>query len=139
VIGRPADPPFPPDGKDRRFADPSWKDHPALFAVRQSYLAAARLVDDLRAVSGVDERTGSKAALAVRSIVDTLAPTKFLPTNPAALKRALDTGGRSLLAGGRNFLVDLVANRGRPARSTPARSSSARISRVCDRFVGPRG
>jgi polyhydroxyalkanoate synthase subunit PhaC len=45
---------------------------------------------------------------------DALAPTNFLPGNPAALKKAFDTGGGSVLAGTRNFASDLVRNGGRP-------------------------
>ena len=47
-------------------------------------------------------------------ILDALAPTNFLPTNPAALKRAFDTGGASLVEGARNFLDDVRNNGGRP-------------------------
>ena len=36
------------------------------------------------------------------------------PTNPAVLKRALDTGGRSLIDGARNFVDDMLHNNGRP-------------------------
>ena len=49
------------------------------------------------------------------SCFDALAPTNFLPTNPAALKRAFETGGASLLAGARNFLDDLAHNERAPA------------------------
>src|SRR5207248_3275639 len=38
----------------------------------------------------------------------------FAPTNPAVLKRALETGGRSLYDGWRNFVDDLLHNNGRP-------------------------
>ena len=48
------------------------------------------------------------------SMLDALAPTNFLPTNPAALKRAFDTGGGSLVEGARQFLDDLRNNGGRP-------------------------
>ena len=40
-----------------------------------------------------------KAAMAVELMLDAVAPTNFLPTNPAALKRAFDTGGASLVKG----------------------------------------
>ena len=47
-------------------------------------------------------------------MLDALAPTNFLLTNPAALKRAFETGGASLAAGAGNFLDDLLRNGGRP-------------------------
>ena len=47
-------------------------------------------------------------------IVAALAPTNYLVTNPAAVKRAFETGGTSVLAGIRNFLDDLRNNNGMP-------------------------
>jgi polyhydroxyalkanoate synthase len=47
-------------------------------------------------------------------MLDAMAPTNFLATNPAALKRAFDTGGMSLVLGARNFADDLANNGGRP-------------------------
>ena len=38
----------------------------------------------------------------------------FLPTNPAALKRAFETGGRSVVDGLRNFTDDMINNGGYP-------------------------
>jgi polyhydroxyalkanoate synthase subunit PhaC len=102
------------DRADRRFADPAWTDNPAYNALLQAYLAGVRLADDLLAAGQGDPMSDQKAELAVHFVLDALAPTNFLPTNPAALKRAFETGGASLLAGTRNFLDDLVNNGGRP-------------------------
>jgi polyhydroxyalkanoate synthase len=55
-----------------------------------------------------------KALMALDLLVDALAPTNFLPTNPAALQRAFETGGGSLVKGARNFVGDVVNNGGRP-------------------------
>jgi len=54
-LGLDAAPPSPCAG-DKRFADPSWSDNPAFFAVRQAHLATAKLVADLLAV-GAGERS----------------------------------------------------------------------------------
>jgi polyhydroxyalkanoate synthase len=107
-------PPVPADPADRRFADPSWDDNPSYFALRQGYLAARRLAEDLLAAGRGEPLADQKARLAVGLAFDALAPTNFLATNPAAVKRALETGGASVLAGARNFLVDLARNSGRP-------------------------
>ncbi len=45
-----------------------------------------------------------------------VAPTNYFPLNPAALKRAFDTGGKSVARGTRNFLRDLRHNRGMPSQ-----------------------
>lgn len=112
-VGAPAAPPVP-TGQDRRFADPSWDDNPAYFAVRQSYLAAKRLSEELLEAGRGDPVTDEKARLAASLLFDAFAPTNFLLTNPAALKRAFETGGASVARGARNFLDDLAHNGGRP-------------------------
>ena len=113
-LGSDPEPPVPVDAGDRRFADPSWEDNPGYFALRQAYLAARRLGEDLLTAGHGDSLADQKAQLAVGLAFDALAPTNFLATNPAALKRAFETGGASLFAGARNFLDDLAYNGGRP-------------------------
>jgi polyhydroxyalkanoate synthase subunit PhaC len=106
--------PAVPVPDDRRFADPAWSDNPVFFAVRQVYQAAATLTDDVLSVGQGDPESDAKARLAAGFLVDALAPTNFLFTNPAALKRAFDTGGRSVAAGTRNLVSDMLTNRGLP-------------------------
>jgi polyhydroxyalkanoate synthase subunit PhaC len=113
-LGEDGEPPVPVDDRDKRFADPAWHGNPGYFALRQAYLAARRLGEDLLEAGQGDRVTDQKARLAVGLAFDALAPTNFLPTNPAALKRAFDTGGASVAAGVRNFLNDLAHNQGRP-------------------------
>ena len=113
-LGSDREPPVPVDDRDKRFADPAWDGNPGWFALRQAYLAARRLGDDLLAAGRGDPVTDQKARLAVGLAFDAVAPTNFLPTNPAALKRAFETAGASVAAGSRNFLDDLVHNNGRP-------------------------
>jgi polyhydroxyalkanoate synthase subunit PhaC len=100
--------------KDKRFADPAWRENPVFFALGQAYLAAMKLTDDLLAAGEGDPVTDAKARLASDWILAALAPTNYLPGNPAALKRAFDTGGASLAAGARNFLDDVRNNNGMP-------------------------
>jgi polyhydroxyalkanoate synthase len=113
-LGRPVEPPVPVDAKDRRFADPAWTGNPLFHGVRLSYLAACRAARDVVTSAGLDDDTTHKAEMAMELMLDALAPTNFLPTNPAALKRAFDTAGMSLAKGARNFANDLVNNEGRP-------------------------
>ena len=103
-----------PLAKDKRFADRTWRDNPAFFAVGQAYFAAVGLTEDLLAAGRGDPGTDAKARLASDLILAALAPTNYLATNPAALKRAFETGGASVVAGLRNLGDDLVNNRGLP-------------------------
>jgi polyhydroxyalkanoate synthase len=115
VTGAAADPPIAP-GRDKRFADPAWTDNPGFAALLQYYLATRQFSDQVLDLGRGDRITDAKAGLAAGFLLDALSPTNFLLTNPAALKRAFDTGGGSLLAGTRNFLGDLAHNKGRPTQ-----------------------
>jgi len=114
AIGHDIDPPFAEDTRDRRFAEPSWSRNPAFFALRQAYLALAQFGNDLLAAGGDDPIADGKARLAWDFLVDALAPTNFLLTNPAALRRAGETGGISVATGVANFVTDVVKNGGKP-------------------------
>jgi len=113
-LGSEAPPPVRLDPKDRRFADPAWKDNPAFYALRLFYQAASDLTDDLIDSAGVNPVTAAKARMATHLLLDAAAPTNFLATNPTALKRAFETGGMSLLNGLSNFIDDALHNGGRP-------------------------
>jgi polyhydroxyalkanoate synthase len=114
ALGANTSPPVPPPARDRRFADPAWAENPLFFGLQQSYLLAARLARELVAGAELHPRWQGKADLAVQLLIDALAPSNFLATNPAALKRAFDTGGKSAARGLNNFLDDLVSNQGKP-------------------------
>ena len=114
LMGTPAEGPMPVDPKDRRFSDPAWEHNAAFWGLRQAYLAARQYALDLVRISDLDPIDQGKAELAMGVIADAVAPTNFPATNPAVIKRALDTGGRSLVDGLRNFVDDMVHNNGRP-------------------------
>jgi polyhydroxyalkanoate synthase len=111
--------PAQPGRRDRRFRDPAWEENPAFFALLQSYLLASRLVDDLRDASSVDEVTDERLGFLSDVVVDALAPTNSFWTNPAAMKRALDTGGASIARGMKTFADDLATNQGMPRQIDP--------------------
>ncbi|MFN2556174.1 MAG: PHA/PHB synthase family protein [Nitriliruptorales bacterium] len=112
--GQPTRPPMALPSGDRRFKDPAWEKSPPFFALQQLYLLWGELLMGLVEAADVDEHRKAKAKFGVQTFVDALAPTNFLWGNPAALKRALDTGGASLVRGVGNFFTDLIENDGRP-------------------------
>ena len=132
-MGMAAAPPVPVPEGDKRFADRAWTDNPAFFAIRQAHLAAARLASDLLEAGAGNALDDAKATLATTFLMDALAPTNFLPTNPAALKRAFETGGASLVAGASHFVDDVLNNGGRP------RQVDTRPFRVGDNLAATSG
>ena len=108
-----------PSPKDKRFADPTWSENPAYRRLAQSYLATTgslhRLVDAYEARGG-DWREVEQARFLLTALTSALAPTNTLAGNPAALKRAFDTGGRSVLRGLGHMLEDIRTNGGMPTQ-----------------------
>jgi polyhydroxyalkanoate synthase len=105
-----------PDPKDRRFADPAWRENAAYRALAQSYFAWVNALHHFVNEARIDTRNAERARFFVSLVVDALSPTNSLPGNPAALKKALETGGTSLLHGLENFIGDFIRNGGLPAQ-----------------------
>lgn len=109
-----------PSPRDKRFADPAWSQNPAYRRLSQAYLAAggaaSRLVDDLEAQHR-DWHDVERARFAVNALTSLLAPTNSLLGNPAALKRALDTGGGSVLRGLGHLVSDVRHNGAMPSQT----------------------
>jgi polyhydroxyalkanoate synthase len=106
---------------DRRFTDPAWTSNPAFRMIGQSYLASAQALDRIVAAMG-DGRSDTRAEqarFAANIVTSAAAPTNFLATNPAALKRAFDTGGMSLARGARNLVHDIRHNGAMPSMTEP--------------------
>lgn len=103
-----------PDPHDQRFADPTWHDNLAFHGLVQVYLLTAQLIVELVEAARLPPPDGPKAEFAARLLGDTIAPTNTLLTNPKALKRALETGGFSVLHGLVNMVRDIVGNDGWP-------------------------
>jgi polyhydroxyalkanoate synthase subunit PhaC len=109
-----------PAPRDKRFADATWSSNPGYRRLVQSYLALTgsltRLVDAYEA-GGADWREVEQARFVLNAFTSALAPTNTLVGNPAALKRAFETGGRSVLRGAGHMLHDLRHNGGLPAQT----------------------
>ncbi len=108
-----------PDPKDWRFTNRAWTDNPAFRRLGQSYLAwtraSLRVVED----SPLDWRTKTRARLATTLATSALAPTNCFVTNPDAVVRAYETGGKSVVSGLANLGRDIRTHRGLPRTADP--------------------
>jgi polyhydroxyalkanoate synthase len=99
--------------KDARFKDPTWTANPAYRGLGLSYRLFEEWAGRMADAVGPSWEGKARATYLANIMTASLSPTNFLPTNPAALKRAFETGGRSLFSGAQNMLRDL-ANGGMP-------------------------
>jgi polyhydroxyalkanoate synthase subunit PhaC len=105
-----------PDAKDKRFADPAWKDSASYRSLAQSYLAFSSALNGFVDEAKMDKLDAERSRFIISLYVDAMAPTNLLTGNPAAVKKFIDTGGASLVRGFQNFSADLARNGGLPAQ-----------------------
>src|ERR671916_2078385 len=97
---------------DRRFSAPGWEQNPFYETVKENYLLASNyLLEEAEETDGEDTAEQRRLKFHLKQFVDAMAPVNYLLTNPAALKRAFETGGVSLAEGARNLLADLQEGR----------------------------
>ncbi|HEY2930021.1 alpha/beta fold hydrolase [Piscinibacter sp.] len=101
---------------DKRFQDEAWKSNPLYRRYAQAYLAWSKALTSLVERAPLDDRNRERARFVVSLWTQALSPSNTLIGNPAALKRAVDTGGGSLVKGLRNMLRDLARNKGMPSQ-----------------------
>jgi polyhydroxyalkanoate synthase subunit PhaC len=99
-----------PDSKDKRFNDAAWRANPLYRMGMQYYLASQKHMKSWIADLELDELERARANFVSTMIVDSLSPTNTLIGNPSAIKKALETGGGSLVKGLKNAYDDIVNN-----------------------------
>ncbi len=104
-----------PDRKDRRFSDDWFTDRPIFRRLAQAQVATERTVADLIDDLDMDEKTKLRSELVAGLVTGAIAPTNSLLGNPAAMKEAVHTRGRSLVDGVRHAAHDLRSNGGMPS------------------------
>jgi polyhydroxyalkanoate synthase len=101
---------------DRRFSDPTWSENPLYRGVLQAYLTWNRAMDNFIEGTSFDNITKQRARFVISLLSDAVSPTNMLLGNPAAMRKAVDTGGKSLFDGMKNLITDLAHNRGMPSQ-----------------------
>jgi polyhydroxyalkanoate synthase len=101
---------------DKRFSDPAWRENPFYRMCLQTYLAWTKSVTQFAEQSRGDRRTAQRARFAASLLTDAVAPTNTLVGNPMALRKILDSGGTSVVAGLKNILSDIAANGWMPSQ-----------------------
>ena len=100
----------PVAGGDERFLDSEWHQYPAFSMMVQSYLLYTRWLEQaVYDTPGVPKKERRTAAFWARQWFDAIAPSNFLLTNPVALKKLIESGGKSLVKGIENWGDDLKA------------------------------
>jgi polyhydroxyalkanoate synthase len=111
AVGRSA---LAPAAGDRRFADTAWNESGGFHRLLQAYVALGKSLDRTVDEAKLDPVATERARFVTSLLIDAIAPTNFIVTNPAALKKARATKGASVIRGLANLVEDLTSGRWLP-------------------------
>jgi polyhydroxyalkanoate synthase len=103
---------------DRRFSGVDWSE-PAYDALKQAYLLAGRQLQDFIATAPVSDEIRGQVDFLARQLTNALSPANFAQTNPEVARRAIATGGMSLVTGLTHLLEDVARGDGLVGRRAP--------------------
>ena len=112
MAGEQAEPVAVPSPKDKRFADPEWSSNQFFDFLKQAYLLTVAWANHLVADAELDPTTQQKADFYVRQIVNAVAPSNFVLTNPELLRETLASNGENLARGMHMLAEDIAAGHG---------------------------
>jgi polyhydroxyalkanoate synthase len=102
-----------PDPRDKRFADPEWTSNQFFDFLKQAYLLSAKWANHLvNEADGLDPLTRQKAEFYMRQIVNAVAPSNFVLTNPELLRETLSSNAANLARGMQMLAEDIKAGGG---------------------------
>ena len=111
LFGQDSEPVAEADRKDARFKDPAWSDGVFDF-MKQSYLITSNWTESLvEEAEGLDPDTKHKAAFFTKQIVNALAPSNWVFSNPELLRETFASDGENLVRG-MQFLAEDIAKGG---------------------------
>ena len=94
--------------KDRRFADPKWREQPFFALVHQTYLLLAeQIMAMMDNIEVADPEKRDQLRFATRTLVEVLSPANMPLTNPVVLQRIIETRGENLVKGLQHLLTDV--------------------------------
>lgn len=100
TLGLERDVVIPSTPKDGRFKDPAWTENQFFDAVRQSYLITSHWTEQLvNAAEGLDPEAQRKARFYTKQIINALAPSNWVFTNPELLRETFASDGENLVRG----------------------------------------
>jgi len=105
-----------PDPKDRRFADPAWKSNALYTRLMQTYLATQKELTSAIETAKLDTVDKGRAQFFASLVTDALAPSNFVLSNPAAVRKIIDTGGDNLVKGLKHLVHDIRHNNLMPSQ-----------------------
>jgi polyhydroxyalkanoate synthase len=102
-----------PDPRDKRFADPEWSSNQFFDFLKQAYLLTMKWANHMvKDAQGLEPHTQQKAEFYMRQIVNAIAPSNFVLTNPELWRETLASNAGNLARGMHMLAEDIEAGGG---------------------------
>ena len=89
-----------PDPKDARFKDPAWSQNQYFDFMKQAYLINSRWAEHLvEDAENLEPQTRQKASFYMKQLINALAPSNWVFTNPELLRETFASDGENLVRG----------------------------------------
>jgi polyhydroxyalkanoate synthase len=112
-LGAEIDQAYKPETKDGRFKDDAWEKNPLFDFIKQAYFLNSSWIRDIvKEVGSLNPNDNKKLEFYTKLLIDAMAPTNFLYTNPEVLKETLASNGANLLKGAENLYKDIQNSKG---------------------------
>jgi polyhydroxyalkanoate synthase len=108
LMGNKAEPVITPESGDNRWRDEEWSENIIFDYIKQSYLLAAKCVEDtIDSTESLSQEDAKKLSFFTKQITDALSPTNYPATNPTVLRATMEQKGENLVKGIQNFVRDM--------------------------------
>jgi polyhydroxyalkanoate synthase subunit PhaC len=94
--------------QDKRFADPQWNQAPFKLMAQAFLLGQQWWHRATTGVPGVTQHHEEMASFSARQMLDVIAPSNFIATNPVLLRRTIEEAGANLLRGASHAFEDAL-------------------------------
>ena len=99
-----------PEKGDRRFKDKAWNSNPFYRTYMQTYLAGVKELNEWVDELGMSSQDTERSRFLMTLLTDTFAATNTFFGNPEAMRKLVDTGGKSAVNGVKNLVRDMKEN-----------------------------
>lgn len=99
--------PYAPIPTDHRFKDPQWQDLPFRLYYQGFLLTQSWWHNATTNIDGVSGHHADVVSFITRQLLDMIAPSNFIATNPLVRDKTLDCGGMNLIQGLSNAIEDI--------------------------------
>lgn len=108
--GKQTEPLYSPQGKDKRFQDIAWEENVYFNFVQQFYLMSSEWLQKNIKQYELAPDLQQHLEFITKQFIDAFSPSNFAIYNPKVFSETLETGGKNLIQGLENLLMDIKSS-----------------------------